>query len=57
MYDGWSDEKVLKVYRDFKVAFLDDSPWNMINRAHFFQCMKAAEEELIKRGVLMNEED
>ncbi|AHZ10201.1 hypothetical protein [Bacillus phage Hakuna] len=57
MYDGWSDEKVLKVYRDFKAAFLDDSPWNMINRAHFFQCMKAAEEELIKRGVLMNEED
>ncbi|ASR79173.1 hypothetical protein ZAINNY_193 [Bacillus phage Zainny] len=57
MFDNTSDEKVLKVYKDYKAAFLDDSPWNMVNKAHFFQCMKAAEEELIKRGVLMNEED
>ncbi|AOZ62436.1 hypothetical protein SBP8a_186 [Bacillus phage SBP8a] len=57
MFENTSDEQVRRVYKDYKAAFLDDSPWNRVNKAHFFQCMKAAEEELIKRGVLTNEED
>ncbi len=56
MFNEYSNDELIKLKWRYMAAFNDPSPWN-INKNHFFQCMKAVDEELTKRGVLVNEED
>lgn len=57
MFDEYTDDDLVKLRWRYATAFSSRSPFDMINRGHFFECLKEVDEELTKRGVLVNEED